>query len=313
MNESYDLLVLLGDYAYDIDDDFGVRGDEYFIWVEPILSKSPVILVPGNHENYSNVEMFNNRFKMPGTTSPAENNMFIVEVNTTRFIGMNLDYVGMYPSLEDFYIKLIQDTFSDLNGNENSDSKFTVFFAHKPFYCLQRYEYCEQTVNKFAKIEKAIYEVNINVNLWGHVHRYERLDYLYKDEIIQDKNKFSLVIGTGGNKESIPPEENKTMTDFVRFISDDKGYVVMQFFNNKLTASFYSVNLNEFIDEHSILSRSISSLDKKTNSTIIYLVLVLLTITAAFIIGLLIYTRSQKNKTRISSQDVYTSLSSNQL
>lgn len=45
-----DLLLLLGDYAYDMQDENGERGEVYFQEMEQVFTMQPVIFVPGNHE-----------------------------------------------------------------------------------------------------------------------------------------------------------------------------------------------------------------------------------------------------------------------
>ena len=58
----YDLLIMLGDYAYDMDRDNGKFGDEYFKKMEVLFTKAPTILVAGNHDVVDNSRFFLTRF-----------------------------------------------------------------------------------------------------------------------------------------------------------------------------------------------------------------------------------------------------------
>jgi predicted phosphodiesterase len=197
----YDLLLLLGDYSYDIYNDFGTRGDDYFDWMEPLMTRAPVILVPGNHENFDTSRMLNNRFIMPGTRHPDDNNLFALETQLIQVLGLNLDYLLMNPDLTEDYTKQVKEQMADFDSRKNN--RFSFYMTHRPFHSKKNYNECELLVAKFGALEKVLLDSNLNVNLWGHVHRYERLPAIYRHKELKDKNMISLIIGTGGNKEGL--------------------------------------------------------------------------------------------------------------
>ena len=47
----YDMILHVGDFAYDMNDDNGTRGDEFMRQIEPIAAYVPYMTCPGNHEN----------------------------------------------------------------------------------------------------------------------------------------------------------------------------------------------------------------------------------------------------------------------
>jgi hypothetical protein len=49
-----DLLLHLGDFAYDLMDNNGAVGDTFFDQIEPIASNVPYMGCPGNHERHNN-------------------------------------------------------------------------------------------------------------------------------------------------------------------------------------------------------------------------------------------------------------------
>jgi predicted phosphodiesterase len=64
--DAIDLIIHLGDLAYDLHSDKGARGDAFLRQIEPIAAYVPFLTVAGNHEedgaNYTN---YVNRFNMP--------------------------------------------------------------------------------------------------------------------------------------------------------------------------------------------------------------------------------------------------------
>lgn len=49
-NEDIDLIIILGDLAYELFDNFGVKGDNYFRELEEITKRIPLIFLAGNHD-----------------------------------------------------------------------------------------------------------------------------------------------------------------------------------------------------------------------------------------------------------------------
>lgn len=197
--ENPDLLVLLGDYSYDVQDEMGMNGDAYFHWMEPILATTPVILTPGNHENFDNTEFFNSRFMMPGTRNPIDNNLFAVETQHLQILGFNFDYLMLDLKNKDTMRMLFSSVVNKMD--ERDDNHFKIFFSHRPLHCKSNYEECTKLQTDFADFEQILNSTRINLNLWGHVHHYERLKAIYNHEVLTPTNMFSLIVGTGGNKE----------------------------------------------------------------------------------------------------------------
>lgn len=77
-----DLLVLLGDYAYEIHNENGVWSDEYFDFLESIATRVPIIMAPGNHEYFDNFKFFTTKFIYPLTKHIASVNNFHFVIKT---------------------------------------------------------------------------------------------------------------------------------------------------------------------------------------------------------------------------------------
>jgi len=199
MKQSADLYILLGNYSYDVNDEMGIRGDSYFMWMESILTKAPVILTPGNHENYLNTEFFNNRFMMPGTRKPIDNNFFAVESHHLQLMSLNFDYLMINSGLEDMIDLLLVKVVEKFK--KRNDKHFTVFFSHRPFHCKLGFDECVKLTNDYQSIYNHLHDIKVNLNLWGHVQHYERLPPIYGQQVVDSSNMFSLIIGTADNKQ----------------------------------------------------------------------------------------------------------------
>lgn len=47
----YDFIIHVGDFAYDMHDDNGALGSQFLNSIQPIATKLPYMVCPGNHEN----------------------------------------------------------------------------------------------------------------------------------------------------------------------------------------------------------------------------------------------------------------------
>jgi acid phosphatase type 7 len=61
-NGQFDMLMHLGDFAYNVESNAGEKGDDFFRKMSPISARIPYIIVPGNHEMFDNSNFFNFRF-----------------------------------------------------------------------------------------------------------------------------------------------------------------------------------------------------------------------------------------------------------
>ena len=254
--EKPDLFILLGDYSYDVQDDLGVRGDDYFHWMQTHFQETPMILTPGNHENYLNTEFFNNRFMMPGTRRPVDNNLFAIQTHFLQVISFNFDYQIINPSIGDFIELLFEKTMTRFKARK--DKHFSIFMSHRPLHCQYSYADCVKLANDFQPLEEHLQSIKIHLNLWGHVHRYERLKAIFQHKVSQFSNMFSLIVGTGGNKE----DEKESVAAFSKnndpsddaIVSDKKGYAKLIINSSQLYSKFICASSGEIVDEHTIFS-----------------------------------------------------------
>ena len=91
----FDLYIHVGDLAYDINDQNGQNGDDYFNSLIPVVTKLPYLPIAGNHESLDDAAMFNFRFRLPGTDpkSSRRNNWVSYDYKNVHFVAIDLDTV----------------------------------------------------------------------------------------------------------------------------------------------------------------------------------------------------------------------------
>lgn len=172
-SQDYDLIIMMGDLAYELVDDNGLKADKYFTMMEPLFTKAPVIIVGGNHDLNDFGRFLNFRFRSPGTVSAEETVLFRVFVGPMSFLFFNFDlfYYNMPEVQNDYLIQLnsIKEEFKTRN------TPFKIFVSHRPFYCINGMS--NERCNLWAMITKSeslFSDMGINVVLSGHKHLYQR-------------------------------------------------------------------------------------------------------------------------------------------
>lgn len=200
--ENPDLIILTGNLAFDMQSNQGVNGDAYFKWMEKHFACTPVLVTPGSRENYMNTEFFNNRFMMPGTRKAADNNLFAVETQFFQTLFFNFDFQIMNQNFQDMMEILVTQTLKRFASR--TGYHFNMFASHRPLHCKKDYAVCSQLATDFNYFERHLNSIKINLNLWGSSAHYERLKAIYNHQVATSENMFSIITGSGGNKENIP-------------------------------------------------------------------------------------------------------------
>lgn len=91
----------IGDFAYDLENDGGSRGDGYMKMMEPITSTYPYMVTAGNHETFANFSNFNMRFRMP-YFEDTQNFYYSYNIENVHFITMNLDLIILNPDVTEY-------------------------------------------------------------------------------------------------------------------------------------------------------------------------------------------------------------------
>ena len=204
VEDSVDLYLLLGDYAYEIYDDNGEKGREYFLEMEPILARQPILFIAGNHEWFDEYALFYSKMTFPGDPYLGKQFLFEGEQKDYSFgpdlirknLGIDLKERNSHHS---YFVK-IRDIFI-LSVNMDILLSQTVFFpkyimrmhkilghfsefnhkiftSHRPLYCSQVDLFSKDCIaNSYvlSPLTDILNFHNFNLIVMAHIHHYERL------------------------------------------------------------------------------------------------------------------------------------------
>lgn len=194
----YDMIIHVGDFAYDMDWENGRRGDEFMRQIEPIAAYVPYMTCPGNHEPMYNFSNYKYRFSMPdgrdiNKASQDKDMFYSFNLGPVHFISINseayyfLNY-GLHPVIRQ-YNWLIQDLKeADLPENR-SKRPWIVIYGHRPMYCSDAdRDDCTKTTARtriglpllhLFGLEELLLKYNVDLAIWAHEHDFERFWPVY--------------------------------------------------------------------------------------------------------------------------------------
>lgn len=192
---SYDFIIHLGDIAYNLDSDEGTVGNQYMDEIESFAAENSYLVVPGNHEHYSNFTDYIQRFYMPKNWA-SQSTSFYYSFNLGRAHFVMYNSEAIFYSSKDELNRMKQWMEEDLaKANENrSEVPWLFVFAHKPLYCSLDFRYAMdeelmsnnnncagQTIKMRAHFEEMFFKNRVDIVFAGHVHNYERNGAIYKE------------------------------------------------------------------------------------------------------------------------------------
>lgn len=178
----YDAVIHVGDMAYDMAEDNGVRGDIFMEQIEPIASMVPYMTCPGNHEWHYNFSNYKARFNMPGDN---RNMFFSFNIGPVHFVSVSTEFYyflnyGLQPVIAQYtWLE------KDLASVDRSKHPWIVLFGHRPMYCTNddrddctKFETRTRTglpLIKWWGLEQLLMDYGVDLAVWAHEHSYERL------------------------------------------------------------------------------------------------------------------------------------------
>eukprot|EP00814_Leptocylindrus_danicus_P017374 CAMPEP_0116047466 /NCGR_PEP_ID=MMETSP0321-20121206/28914_1 /TAXON_ID=163516 /ORGANISM="Leptocylindrus danicus var. danicus, Strain B650" /LENGTH=370 /DNA_ID=CAMNT_0003529363 /DNA_START=11 /DNA_END=1121 /DNA_ORIENTATION=+ len=220
LQEKVDLIVCAGDLAYAKD---GTGWDRFFETFRTILSSTPFMPVPGNHDverDATTFELFSNyesRFampqtrpaiKLPGTNStPKEsalgwygtydygNSFFSYSAGLATFIHLN-SYTNSTPGSPQY--TFVSHTLQNI---DRSVTPWVIVTAHCPFYSPYEHHKKEaQALMTKQSLEPLFVEFRVNVVFSGHVHAYSRSKHVSMGEVDYNRTSPLYILNGDGGK-----------------------------------------------------------------------------------------------------------------
>nr|QGW52015.1 acid phosphatase type 7A [Dugesia japonica] len=249
----YDMIIHVGDFAYDLDSNFGDMGDKFMRLMEPIAARLPYMTSPGNHENAGNFSNYKNRFRMPNNDN--QNMFYSYNVGPIHFISISTEYYfyvnyGLMQLLNQY--KWLAEELKTANLPENrAKQPWIIVLGHRPLYCTNSdgndcgiaadwLRYGVPFIHLLG-IEDLLYLNGVDLAIWAHEHTYERMWPVYQEKVVNSstpgqpyfnpKATVHIVSGSAGCQED-HDEFPQVEKDYSAFHSTDYGYSRMTVYNS---------------------------------------------------------------------------------
>ncbi|VDN55988.1 unnamed protein product [Dracunculus medinensis] len=242
-----DVVLHIGDIAYNLDTDDGKFGDQFGRQIEPVAAYIPYMTVVGNHENAYNFSHFVNRYTMPD----SEHNLFYsFDLGSAHFIAFSTEFYYF----TDYGLEQIVNQWNWLNADlkratkNRNERPWIITMGHRPMYCSN---FDDDDCTKYESLvrvglpgmhnyglEKLFYTYGIDLEIWAHEHSYERMWPLYNRTIyngtrgpyINPPAPVHVISGSAGCKENTDPFVEHP-SPWSAFRSSNYGFSRMHIFN----------------------------------------------------------------------------------
>jgi hypothetical protein len=130
----FDMILHVGDLAYNLDTSDGTYGDVFMRQIEPAAAYVPYMTVVGNHEYNYNFSHYINRYTMPD----SDHNMFYsFDIGPTHFIGFSTEFYFWtnygWDQFKNQWNWLIKDLEKANRNRKNVP--WIITMGHRPMYC----------------------------------------------------------------------------------------------------------------------------------------------------------------------------------
>ncbi|CAJ1073764.1 acid phosphatase type 7 [Xyrichtys novacula] len=248
----YDVILHIGDFAYDMHEDNARIGDEFMRQIQSIAAYVPYMTCPGNHEATYNFSNYRNRFSMPGNT---ESLWYSWNLGSAHIISLSTEvYFYLEFGLELLFkqYEWLMKDLEEANKPENRAVRpWIITMGHRPMYCSDDDQDDCTTFDSYVRrgrndtkpsapgLEDLFYLYGVDVELWAHEHTYERLWPVYGDKVfngskeqpyLNPKAPVHIITGSAGCRERTD-RFNPNPKEWSAFRSTDYGYTRMQVVN----------------------------------------------------------------------------------
>ncbi|XP_047520844.1 acid phosphatase type 7 isoform X3 [Pieris napi] len=246
----FDVILHVGDFAYDMDTDNALVGDEFMRQIQPLAASVPYMTCPGNHEAAYNFSNYRNRFSMPNHER-WESMFYSFDLGPVHFVSISTEY---YYFLE-FGLKMLSEQFewlqrdlSEANKPENRSLRpWVIAMGHRPMYCSSPRPACDNSVPQRKGIpffgfglEPLLRDFGVDVVIWAHEHSYERTWPLYDLKVyngsserpyVNPRAPVHIITGSAGCQEDTDGFKPRPPA-WSAFRSSDYGYTRFKAYNH---------------------------------------------------------------------------------
>ena len=171
----------VGDLAYNLSTRSGAVGDNYMRTIQQFTANMPYMVTAGNHEEFNNFSNFNMRFHMP-LHKETQNHYHSYNIGNMHFTSFNMDLVLWYPELKQAMLDWLAKDLDEANRNRK-ERPWIIAYTHRPIYCSHNDQDCNTNSKRFKEFEHVLNKYNVDLVVAGHVHIYERMLPIRKNNI----------------------------------------------------------------------------------------------------------------------------------
>uniref|UniRef100_A0A2A4JZY1 Purple acid phosphatase n=1 Tax=Heliothis virescens TaxID=7102 RepID=A0A2A4JZY1_HELVI len=235
----FDLILHVGDFAYNLEYSNALVGDEFMRQIQPIAAIVPYMTCPGNHEHAYNFSNYASRFSMPGRDSSL---FYSFDVGPVHFVSISTEvyyFTEFGEELIDHQYDWVKSDLEKANLPENRlERPWIVMFGHRPMYCSNIDPDCDSELTRFGidgkwALEPFLKDYGVDLVIWAHDHSYERTYPLYDGKVHKGSEEepyvnpgapVHIITGSAGCSEEHHKPFNSSYADWSAFRSLDYGY-----------------------------------------------------------------------------------------
>lgn len=218
-----DMVLHLGDFAYDLDTDAGRTGDQFMRNIEQVAARVPYMVNHGNHEGGEVARAhYIERFRsQPSNADPPTFTTVNGETTNTMYFSWDHGLVHWVTLSTEFWFgltdtKTTKQTMLDwlrtdlVAANANREAiPWIVVQAHRSIYCS-----CDGDCDGPAEavrndVEEILMDFGVDFFINAHEHNYERTYPIYQGRSepsnVDPKAPIYIVSGSAGNREMHEP------------------------------------------------------------------------------------------------------------
>ncbi|XP_042296608.1 acid phosphatase type 7 [Sceloporus undulatus] len=245
----YDMVLHVGDFAYDFDTNNALVGDAFMRKIEAVAALVPYMTCPGNHEEKYNFSNYRNRFSMPGNT---ESLWYSWDIGPAHIISFSTEVYFYLEYGRELVAKQFQWLEQDLQEatkpEQRKECPWIITMGHRPMYCSNNDKddctqhesivRCGLDSHQYG-LEDLFYKYGVDLELWAHEHSYERLWPLYNYKVYNGSTEapytnpgapVHIITGSAGCQERLDPFVPEPR-DWSAVRIEDYGYTRMQILN----------------------------------------------------------------------------------
>ena len=233
----------VGDFAYNLADDNGTVGDQFFRNMEQVAAKVPYMISHGNHEDKKgNLEHFLARFRaqpvnsVPDTVTTANisapNTLFFSwDYGNVHWIAFSTElFIDTFEAVVDVkrqeFLDWIEADLIKANLPENrAKNPWIVVHGHRTLYHGSHNTIPQPTI--VAAMEPLFHKYGVSFSINGHEHSYQRSYPVYQSKVeygYENPNAtIYIVTGCAGSREMHSPFGNPAPA-WSAFRSNSFGY-----------------------------------------------------------------------------------------